>query len=504
VYLKTPFKMMAFQQGPNGENILPVRINGVAEPVDAARLIPVIGAKLGGKIVHYAQSATPELAIKAAEVSLQAFESWRQTTHLVRRELLIRAADTLEARTPDFVAAQVEETSCVEGWAAFNVQLTVRAIREIAYSIAQASTGELPPLEAPGAQALVYQEPVGPVLAISPWNGAVILSGRALAAPIAAGCSVVFKASELSPRVHHLLVDVFEAAGSPQGLISVVQASREDAPAVTEALISHPAIRKIEFTGSAKVGSIIGRLSFQHLKPVLLELGGKAPAVVLPDADPAAAAQKIADGALLHHGQICMSTDRIVVVRSVADELIRELRTYIEAKYSNDKGGAGHAVTKEHCQRVQKLLQDAHAKGAEYIVGDASLRDDTGASLTPTIITNVKSTDALFHEEIFGPAAILTVVEDVDEAVKVANATSYGLNAAVHGRDALAALRVARRIEAGQVHIGSITEYDEPTIPIGGVKGSGWGRNNGKYALREFLVEKTITIHDGNYQFGGL
>ncbi|KAK5995930.1 Salicylaldehyde dehydrogenase [Cladobotryum mycophilum] len=489
---------MSFVNGPNGEQILPIKIAGVPQPLDLNRLIPV-QSSITGSTIHYAQSATPELATKAAEASYAAFQQWRKTTHTTRRELLIRAAGIIESREERFVEMEMAETSCSEDWARFNVKLTARCFKEIAANISHATTGELPPLETPGALCLVYQEPVGPILAISPWNASMVLCGRALAGPIGAGCSVVLKASELCPRVHHHLVEALEEAGLPAGVVNVVQASREDGPAVTEALISHRAIRKVEFTGSAAVGKIIGQLASKYLKPVLMELGGKAPAIVLKDADVKLAAQQIAFGAMLHHGQICMSTDRIVVVQDVAEPLIQELKTIILEQYAN---GAGHAATRRFASRAHDLLQKAHDNGAEFIVGDGSL-NPTGSGLTPTIITNVKLEDDIFSEEIFAPAAILTIVADEDEAVRVANDTHYGLNASVHSKDVFAALRVAKQIEAGQVHIGSITQYDEANIPIGGTKGSGWGRNNGKFALREFLEEKTISIHDPQFAGSG-
>lgn len=492
---------MSFLQGPNGENVLPIKINGATEPLDINRLIPVVSAAQG-KTVHYAQSATPEQATKAAASAYDAYLKWKQTIHTERRNLLLRVADLLDSRIDKFAEIQIEETSAPESWARFNVKLTSSCFREIAANISQESTGEIPPLETPGALCLVYREAIGPVLAISPWNASMVLSGRALAAPIAVGCSVVLKASELSPRVHHYLVEAFEDAGLPKGVINILQAARQDSPAVTEAIISHKAVRKVEFTGSAAVGRIIGQVASKYLKPVLMELGGKAPSIVLKDADVKLAAAKIIDGALIHHGQICMSTDRIVVVKDVAEPLIEELRAYMTAHYPN---GAGYAVSQAHAKRAHDFLQDAHKAGARFVIGDGSYRDHTLASLTPTIITDVKPTDAIFREELFAPAAILTVVEDENEAIKVANDTLYGLNAAVHSRDVLAALRVAKQVEAGQVHIGTITEFDEANTPIGGTKESGWGRNNGKYALREFLIEKTITIHDpsvsGN-QFG--
>jgi acyl-CoA reductase-like NAD-dependent aldehyde dehydrogenase len=472
---------------------VPLWIDGKVVPLDESHTFTVYSAAQQ-KDVYRAQSASPELARKAANSSYEAFLAWKNTTYSHRRDLLLRVADIYEKRTDEFVKYQCEETSCSEGFAKFNIRLSCQCLREIAASISTACTGELPPPETPGSLVLVHQEPVGPVLAIVPWNSALILSTRAVAAPIGAGCSVILKASELCPRTHHAIVEAFTEASLPAGCLNQLQCDRVDAPAVTEALIAHPAVRKIEFVGSANVGKIIGQLGSKYLKPVLMELGGKSPAIVLKDADLEKAAKLCAMGAFLHHGQICMSTDRLIVVKQVADAfsmlLVEEVkRNWAEANSAVSKGIAAHA---------HLLLDEAHKNGASFLVGNNSFLGDTQAALQPTIITGVTSKDRVYEEETFGPSATLYVVENDDEAVKLANNTPYGLNAAVHSRDILAALSVAKRLEFGQVHINTLTEYDEANAPIGGVKGSGWGRNNGKYGLREFLVEKTISIHDAN------
>ncbi|UKZ94346.1 uncharacterized protein TrAFT101_009222 [Trichoderma asperellum] len=464
---------MPFLTGPNGEQVVPIRINGVSEPLDPTRLIP-IESNGQDKIVHYAQSATPEIAIKAVDASHRAYLKWKNTSYVERRDLLLRVADVIDSWVERFAQLQAEETSSTIAWGRANAFILTRFIREIATSISDATTGEIPPLEQPGAIALVYKEPVGVVLTITPWNASMILCGK------------------MCPRTHHTIVEAFEEAGMPNGLINVVQASREDGPATTEALIAHRAIRKVAFTGSAAVGRIICQTASRYLKPVLMELGGKAPAIVLKDADVELAADKIIYGAFLHHGQICMSTDRIIVVQELADELIQAMKIALKARFPD---GAGYAGSKRLAKRAHDLLQKAHAAGAHFVIGDGSLNAD-GSNLTPTIVTDIKPTDEIFHEEIFSPAAILTIVKDEAEAVLFANDTLHGRNASVHSRDILAAIRVAKQIEAGQVHIGNLTEFDEPNIPFGGTKDSGWGRNNGKYALNEFLIDKTITILD--------
>lgn len=482
----------------DGLTVVPIYIDGKTLPLDPSRLITVRSAH-EQRDVHYAQGATAEIARDAAAVAYRAFKDWRNTTYHFRRDLLLRVAQNIEDRSGNFIALQRLETSCSESWARFNVGLACRAIREIASQISSECTGELPPGENNASFCMVFKEAVGPVLAIAPWNASMVLATRALAAPIGAGCTLVFKASELSPGVHHALVEAFVDAGLPSGVLNQLQARREDSSAVTEALISDPAIRKIEFTGSATVGAIIGQLASKYLKPVLMELGGKAPAIVLKDADLGRAAQLCATGAFLHHGQICMSTERIIVVREVADEFSAALKQAVESQHGD---GAGSAVSMGVAKRAHSLVGEAVKNGATFIAGSNQWSGNTDASLEPTIITGVTSKDAIYSEETFGPSATLYVVESEDEAIQLANDTAYGLNAAVHSKDMYAALRVARQLDCGQVHIGTLTEYDEAAAPIGGVKGSGWGRNNGKYALREFLVTKTISFHDPAAQAG--
>lgn len=491
--------MSRFEQ-VNGLTVVPLWINGAPTELDQSRLITVHSAA-HDKDVFLAQSASISDAQSAVSSAETAFQSWKETSYVDRRELLLRVATVMERRIDEFILFQTQETSCSETWARFNVILACKALREICSCISTSCTGELPPPENKATFALVLKEPVGPVLAIAPWNGSVILATKALTAPLAAGCTVVFKASELCPRTHHAIVESFHEAGLPRGCLNQLQVRREDANEVTECIIANPSIRKIEFIGSANVGRIIGQLAAKYLKPVLMELGGKCPAVVLKDADLKKAAGYCAAGAFMNHGQICVSTERLIVVREVAEEFAHHLK---EAVLSH-QGHAGSAVTKDMAEKAHKMVHSAVDRGATFVVGSAKFVGTSGASLEPSILTEVNPTDDLYSQETFGPSASLFVVDNEDQAVALANNTSYGLGASVHSRDILAALRVARRIDCGVVNINSVTMYDEPTIPAGGTKGSGWGRGNGKYALREFLLERTIVIHDdaARIAFGG-
>jgi acyl-CoA reductase-like NAD-dependent aldehyde dehydrogenase len=264
---------MSLVQNSDGKQVVPIWVNGAALPLDSTKFIPVTSSA-SGKIVHYAQGASDQVAKQAADTAASAFRKWKVSNHVTRRELFLKVAAIYERRVEEIVRSEVLETSCTETYARFNVVLACRFLRESAGSITDALRGDIPALEAEGF-GLVFKEAVGPVLIIPPWNSSIILSTRGVVAALAADCTVVLKSSELCPQTHLLMVEAFEEAGLPAGCLNSLQALREDAGVVTETLIAHPAIRKIEFIGSASVGSIIGQVAAKHLKPVLMELGGK-------------------------------------------------------------------------------------------------------------------------------------------------------------------------------------------------------------------------------------
>lgn len=482
---------MPVTQKHNGLDVVPCWINGKPVPFDPDNLIEVTSSEQG-KTVHYAQSASAETAIAAVQATTEAFKTFSEVPFNKRRELLMKVADVLESRVDELARYQMEETSCPEMWGRFNVVLAAKAVREIAASITIACTGEMPPPETANAFCLVYKEPVGSVLSIAPWNGSIILSCRSLAAPLAAGCTVLFKASELSPRTHHGVVEAFLAAGIPEGALNQIQVKRDHATFITETIIAHPAIRKIEFIGSAAVGRMIGQVAAKYLKPVLMELGGKAPAIVLKDADLKRAAALCVQGATMHHGQICMSTERIIVEKEVAEEFI----THLAEATASLKGDAGFAVSKAMAKKAQGLIADAIDHGATYLVGGNKDRGESGAALEPTFITNVKPGNPIHDLETFGPSATVYVVADENEAIAVANDSSYGLTGAIHTTDILNGLRLAKKLEVGLVAINGMTLWEESPVPLGGVKGSGWGRNNSRFGVEEFLVQKAVAIID--------
>jgi len=416
---------------------------------------------------------------EAAEAASAAFPLWSSLGPNARRSLLLRAADELEKRSDAFVAAMAGELRASEPWARFNVMLGAGMVREAAALTTQIG-GEVIPSDKPGLLSLALREPAGVVLGIAPWNAPVILGCRAIATPLACGNTVVLKASERCPRTHGMIVEAFAAAGFPDGVVNLVINAPEHAAEVVGALIDHPAVRRINFTGSTAVGRIVARRAAEHLKPVLLELGGKAPLVILEDADLDEAVAAAAFGAFMNAGQICMSTERIIVVDAVADEFGRR---FGEKAASMPAAAVGDQVDEEARASVRALIDDALTKGARDVAPGAAV-----------VLDGITSAMRLYSDESFGPVVGIIRVAGEEEAIRVANDSEYGLSAAVFTRDTARGLRVARRIRSGICHINGPTVHDEPQMPFGGVGASGYGRFGGKAGIEAFTELRWITI----------
>ena len=383
----------------NGDTLpqVPLWRDNKALSIDPSRLHPIT-CSVTGKTVSQYQSATKEEALAACDSASQAFKSWKNASLAQRRNVLNKFADIIERDAEKFKTLQVEETAAGPLWTARNISSTVNHARETA-AVISSMTGTIPHIDKPDTMGFVFKQPVGTVLIIPPWNGAMVLAAKAIGMAVTAGCTVVMKASELCPATHHALVEAFVEAGLPPGVLNKIQVARPDAAEVTEALVAHPAIRKVDFIGSAAVGRIIGSVAAKHLKPVLMELGGKCPAIVLDDADLEQAADLCAKGAIIHHGQVCFSTERIIVHQSVADRFKDLL-----AKAVNDSAGiAGSGVTKGIVSHAYDVHQDAQAKGLEYLVGGPEYIDgDSKASLKPSIVLEPKNGARIVDEETFG------------------------------------------------------------------------------------------------------
>jgi benzaldehyde dehydrogenase (NAD) len=442
-----------------------------------------------------AAAAGRDDARAAVDAAHAAFGEWSTTAPGHRRELLSKAAELLLERQEAIAETMIEETGATFGWGMFNCMLAAGMLREAAAQ-AYSAVGEVIPSDIPGKLAMAVRAPAGVVVGIAPWNGPVILATRAVATPLAFGNTVVLKASELCPRTHAFIAASLVDAGMPAGVVNFITNAPQDAPSVVEELIVHPHTRRINFTGSTRVGRIIAETAGRHLKRVLLELGGKAPFIVLADADIDRAAAAANFGAFMHQGQICMSTERIIVDRSVAEPFAERLAERARKLKVGDprdpETQIGPLINDVALARVTELVADARDKGAKVLSGGEA----QGACYEPTVLLGITDKMRVYGEESFGPLASIVTVDGPDEAVAVANDTEYGLSAAVFSRDVPSALELAQRIESGICHINDATVHDEPQMPFGGVKDSGWGRFGGRAAVEEFTELRWITIQE--------
>jgi benzaldehyde dehydrogenase (NAD) len=452
------------------------------------RLNPMTGAVASTAV---AMKAGDMAAI--AERAAAAFPTWSAIGPNARRDLLMKAAEALMARKDDFVAAVMGETGGTAGWAMFNLGLAAGIIREAAAMTTQIG-GEVIPSDKPGCLSMALREPVGVMLGIAPWNAPIILGVRAIAMPLACGNTVIMKASELSPRTHSLIVEAFVDAGFPDGVVNIVTNAPEDAAEVVGALIDHPAVKRINFTGSTGVGKIIAKRAAEHLKPVLLELGGKAPLIVLEDADLDEAVKAAAFGAFMHQGQICMSTERIIVVDAVADAFAAKFAAKASTMIAGDpregKTPLGAVIGMNTITHVNSLIDDAVAKGATIIAGGKG----ESVVMNATVVDGVTSAMNLYRDESFGPITAMIRAKDEADAIRLANDSQYGLSAAVFTRDTARGLGVARKINSGICHVNGPTVHDEAQMPFGGVGASGYGRFGGKAGIDSFTELRWITI----------
>ncbi len=433
-----------------------------------------------GEVASAAPANTSAEAGAAADAAAAAFPAWSGLGPNPRRAFLNKAAAALEARADAFVAAMMAETGSTEGWARFNL------ITQIG--------GEVIPSDKPGCIAMALREPVGVILGIAPWNAPIILGVRAIAVPLACGNTVILKASEVCPRTHSLIIEAFAEAGFPEGVVNVVTNAPEDAGAVVGALIDHPAVRRINFTGSTAVGRIIAKRAAEHLKPCLLELGGKAPLIVLDDADLDEAVKAAAFGAFMNQGQICMSTERIIVVDAIADAFAEKFAAKAASMPCGDpregKTPLGCVIDRKTVDHVNGLIDDAVGKGASVIAGGKS----ESVLMCATVVDGVTDAMNLYRDESFGPVVAIIRARDEADAIRLANDSDYGLSAAVFTRDTARGLKVARQIRSGICHVNGPTVHDEAQMPFGGVGASGYGRFGGKAGIDSFTELRWITI----------
>ncbi|KAJ7042783.1 Aldehyde/histidinol dehydrogenase [Mycena alexandri] len=455
-------------------------------------------------VVGISASASSADCTAAVEAAGRAFKTWEKTTPYARRDIFLKAADLVSsARWRDLIVqAAMEETNCSLGWAAGQHMGAAPLIRTIA-SFANDLTGKtFMSSSVPGLQCVMEQRAMGVIFGIAPWNAPFGLTLRALAVPIMCGNTVVIKLSEYSPRTQALAVQLLHEAGLPNGVVNYISMSRESSPALTAQIIAHPLVRKINFTGSDRVGRIIATEAAKHLKPTVLELGGKAPAVVLDDASIPDAANAIVFGAMLHSGQICMSTERVIVQRKAAEPLIAQIKSLTASLTAADMQGEssknaklGPLFTEGSAENVIAMLTEAQAAGAELLLGDLGRQ---GAVVQPHLVKDVKPGMRLWDRESFGPVIAFAVVDTPEEAVELANASEYSLSASLWTCDMYLAQRIAPLIRAGYTNINGPTFHTENLVSAVGLGGSS---GYGHFGIDDFTDKRVVATHPLGRQF---
>jgi acyl-CoA reductase-like NAD-dependent aldehyde dehydrogenase len=454
-----------------------------------------------GDVVANVASGDREDARRAVEAADAAFAEWSQAGPGQRQAVFLKAADILESRRDEVVEWLAKETGCSFGFGMFQMGFVAGLLRQVA-GAAYAPLGQVLPSDLPGAFAMGIRRPVGVVGAISPWNAALILSARAISTPIVFGNTVVLSPSEESPYVGGLLWgEIFAEAGLPDGVLNIVTHDRAGAPAVGEELVENPRVRRINFTGSTATGRKLAEAAGRHLKRVVLELGGQNPLIVLADADLEYAVNATTFGAYLHQGQICMSARRIIVERPIAEKFTAALAEKVAGLGVGDPREhttiIGPLINPAALETVSRRVDDVVKAGAKVLAGGSA----EGACYRATLIADVPRDSEFAQVETFGPVAAIEVVDSADEAVAAANATSYGLASGVITTDHDRGLAIAGRLHAGIVHVNDQPVHDEPQMPFGGTKDSGWGRFGGTFAMDEFTEMQWVTVQSGTRPF---
>jgi acyl-CoA reductase-like NAD-dependent aldehyde dehydrogenase len=453
-----------------------------------------------GDVVATAAACGAEDARRAIEAAAAAFPGWSQTRPAERQRIFLKAADILEARQQEVVELLARETGSTFGFGMFQSMFVPNLVRQAA-ALAYASLGQLLPSDT-GAFAMSIRKPVGVVGALAPWNAALILSARSIAAPLALGNTVVLKPSEWSPFSGGLLWgEIFAEAGLPAGVLNIVTHEPGAAGPIGDALIEHPAVRRLNFTGSSQVGRLIAEEAGRQLKRVVLELGGHNPLIVLADADLEYAVNASAFGAYLHQGQICMSTRRIYAERPIADEFISQLAEKTKGLKLGDPKEhdtvIGPLINEHALAMVKGRVEQAVAQGAKVLAGGEAV----GPCFQATLLTDVPEDSEFAKHETFGPVAAVEIVDSAEEAVEKANRTSYGLSAGIITSDRDRGFSLAQLIDSGIVHVNDQTVADEPQMPFGGVKDSGFGRFGGQAVVDEFTELRWVTIRSDAHPF---
>lgn len=428
---------------------------------------------------------------EAYRVAERAQRDWARTNPYTRRAVFERALRVVEEREAELAETIMTECGGTRVKAGFELHLTKEFLREAA-QVALRPEGQILPSPIDGKENRVYRVPVGVVGVISPFNFPFFLSMKSVAPAVALGNAVVLKPHQNTPVAGGgLVARVFEEAGLPAGVLNVVVT---DIAEIGDALLEHPVPKLISFTGSDKVGRHVATVAAAHFKRSILELGGNSALVVLDDADLDYAVDAAVFSRFIHQGQVCMAANRILVDRSVeaefTEKFVAKVRTLKVGDPIDPATHIGPLINEGQVEAVTALVDQALEAGAT-----ALLHGEThGTLVAPSVLTDLPEDAAVLRQELFGPVALLIPFDGDDDAVRIANATDYGLSGAVHTGNVERGVRFAQRVDTGMIHVNDATVHDEPIVPFGGEKNSGVGRLNGGSTVENFTATKWISV----------
>lgn len=448
--------------------------------------------------IPWSNQADTDVAIQAAR---QVFDdgTWSTSHARVRHDILRKTAELLTTKTSEIAEVICQEVGRPIGMCIGEVQMTAQVFDYFA-ALTLNLQGESTTQYDRNAIGLTVHEPVGVVGIITPWNFPLLLVAWKVAPAIAAGCTMVVKPSEFTPSTAFMLAEILSEAGLPDGVINIVTG---DGPVVGEHLVESPLVDKIAFTGSTAVGRRIMAKGAPTLKRISLELGGKSPNIVFPDADLSQAIPGALFGIYINSGQVCQAGSRLLLHESIKDVFIEQFiaatQTFQIGNPTDNTTMMGPVINEIQFERIQNYIQLGEKEGAKLLIGGSGRYlvpgFEQGLFIKPTVFDHVTNEMAIAQEEIFGPVLSIMTFKDEAEALQIANQTMYGLTAAVWTKNLDTALKMAKGIRAGTVWVNSYhTSGLEPTMPYGGYKQSGIGREVGKNGLEEYLETKAIHI----------
>ena len=446
-----------------------------------------------GALYATVEQAGETEALRAIDAAEEASKTWGKSLVAERVTMLTRVAEVLEKRRMELVDVLVDEAGSIPGKAHFEINYCIDLCHSAAGDARHLFGDTLPPTM-PGQIGFTFRQPLGVVVGISPFNVPLLLSMKKICLALAAGNSFVLKPSEETPVLGLKIASIFEEAGLPAGVLNVIPGPAE---ALGDVLISDPRVRLISFTGSTKVGKRIGAEAARNLKKFTLEMGGKSPLIILADADLDYALESAAFGAFFHQGQACMAGSRIIVEDALYDRFAEAFAARVAGYKVGDPRDPttqiGPLIRDSQCGLIMEQIDEARGSGARVLTGGAH----DGRFFAPTVAADVTPAMRIFDEESFGPVTSLVRARDSEHALELANQTSYGLSAAIITNDLQKAFDLAMRLESGMVHINDCTLSDEPHVPFGGVKDSGYGREGGKYSMESLTELKWVTLQMG-------